>query len=205
MAIKNIIFDLGGVVLNLDQEKTLRAFKRLGANLEELNLENSIFLDFETGKVDEDYFLQSIFTLLKGNASKEQIAQAWNSMLLELPAHRVEIIKQLKSKYRLFLLSNTNSIHINAVFEEHGKTVFEELFEKIYLSHEIGIRKPDVACYEYVLRDANLKGSETVFVDDNRLNLKGAESAGINTIWAKEPVDLWFIDTLKKTDVLKVN
>ena len=149
-----------------------------------LNLENSIFLDFETGKVDEDYFLQSIFTLLKGNASKEQIAQAWNSMLLELPAHRVEIIKQLKSKYRLFLLSNTNSIHINAVFEEHGKTVFEELFEKIYLSHEIGIRKPDVACYEYVLRDANLKGSETVFVDDNRMNLKGAESAGINTIWA---------------------
>ena len=205
MAIKNIIFDLGGVVLNLDQEKTLRAFKRLGANLEELNLENSIFLDFETGKVDEDYFLQSLFTLLKGNASKEQITQAWNSMLLELPAHRVEIIKQLKSKYRLFLLSNTNSIHINAVFEEHGKTVFEELFEKIYLSHEIGIRKPDVACYEYVLRDANLKGSETVFVDDNRLNLKGAESAGINTIWAKEPVDLWFIDTLKKTDVLKVN
>jgi|LauGreDrversion2_2_1035103.scaffolds.fasta_scaffold01879_3 HAD superfamily hydrolase (TIGR01509 family) len=205
MAIKNIIFDLGGVVLNLDQEKTLRAFKRLGANLEELNLENSIFLDFETGKVDENYFLQSIFTLLKGNASKEQITQAWNSMLLELPAHRVEIIKQLKSKYRLFLLSNTNSIHINAVFEEHGKTVFEELFEKIYLSHEIGIRKPDVACYEYVLRDANLKGSETVFVDDNRLNLKGAESAGINTIWAKEPVDLWFIDTLKKTDVLKVN
>jgi putative hydrolase of the HAD superfamily len=205
MAIKNIIFDLGGVVLNLDQEKTLRAFKRLGANLEELNLENSIFLDFETGKVDEDYFLQSIFTLLKGNASKEQITQAWNSMLLELPAHRVEIIKQLKSKYRLFLLSNTNIIHIKAVFEEHGKTIFEELFEKIYLSHEIGIRKPDVACYEYVLRDANLKGSETVFVDDNRMNIKGAESAGINTIWAKEPVDLWFIDTLRKTDVLKVN
>ncbi len=205
MAIKNIIFDLGGVVLNLDQEKTLRAFKRLGANLEELNLENSIFLDFETGKVDEDYFLQSIFTLLKGNASKEQITQAWNSMLLELPAHRVEIIKQLKSKYRLFLLSNTNIIHIKAVFEEHGKTIFEELFEKIYLSHEIGIRKPDIACYEYVLRDANLKGSETVFVDDNRMNIKGAESAGINTIWAKEPVDLWFIDTLRKTDVLKVN
>ena len=200
MAIKNIIFDLGGVVLNLDQEKTLRAFKRLGANLEELNLESSIFLDLETGKIEADYFLQTIFTMLKGEANKEQITQAWNSMLLELPPHRVEIIRQLKSKYRLFLLSNTNSIHINAVYEEHGKSIFEELFETVYLSHEIGIRKPDVACYEYVLSHAQLKGVETVFIDDNKSNLKGAEAAGMRTIWAKEPVDLWLIDALQKMD-----
>lgn len=200
MAIKNIIFDLGGVVLNLDQEKTLRAFKRLGANLEELNLESSIFLDLETGKIEADYFLQTIFTMLKGEANKEQITQAWNSMLLELPPHRVEIIRQLKSKYRLFLLSNTNSIHINAVYEEHGKSIFVELFETVYLSHEIGIRKPDVACYEYVLSHAQLKGAETVFIDDNKTNLKGAEAAGMRTIWAKEPVDLWLIDALQKMD-----
>jgi putative hydrolase of the HAD superfamily len=200
MAIKNIIFDLGGVVLNLDQEKTLRAFKRLGANLEELNLESSIFLDLETGKIEADYFLQTIFTMLKGEANKEQITQAWNSMLLELPPHRVEIIRQLKSKYRLFLLSNTNSIHINAVYEEHGKSIFVELFETVYLSHEIGIRKPDVACYEYVLSHAQLKGAETVFIDDNKSNLKGAEAAGMKTIWAKEPIDLWFIDVLQKMD-----
>jgi putative hydrolase of the HAD superfamily len=200
MAIKNIIFDLGGVVLNLDQEKTLRAFKRLGANLEELNLESSIFLDLETGKIEADYFLQTIFTMLKGEANKEQITQAWNSMLLELPPHGVEIIRQLKSKYRLFLLSNTNSIHINAVYEEHGKSIFVELFETVYLSHEIGIRKPDVACYEYVLSHAQLKGAETVFIDDNKSNLKGAEAAGMKTIWAKEPIDLWFIDVLQKMD-----
>ena len=96
-------------------------------------------------------------------------------------------------------------MHIEAVYKEHGKEIFEELFEKIYLSHEIGLRKPNVECYHYVLKDAGIKGSESVFVDDNRANIKGADEAGINTIWAKEPLDKWFGIELKKVDVLQVN
>jgi len=205
MAIKNIIFDLGAVVLNLDQEKTLRAFRRLGADLDELNHESSLFIDYEVGKIDTEFFLHSLMSRLKGNASKEQLIDAWNAMLLDLPSKRIELLRQIKKKYRLFLLSNTNNLHIEAVYKEHGKEIFEELFEKIYLSHEIGLRKPNVECYHYVLKDAGIKGSESVFVDDNRANIKGADEAGINTIWAKEPLDKWFGIELKKVDVLQVN
>ncbi|MCF8254389.1 MAG: HAD family phosphatase [Bacteroidia bacterium] len=205
MAIKNIIFDLGAVVLNLDQEKTLRAFRRLGADLDELNYESSLFIDYEVGKIDTEFFLHSLMSRLKGNASKEQLIDAWNAMLLDLPPKRIELLRQIKKKYRLFLLSNTNNLHIEAVYKEHGKEIFEELFEKIYLSQEIGLRKPNVECYHYVLKDAGIKGSESVFVDDNRANIKGADEAGINTIWAKEPLDKWFGIELKKVDVLQVN
>jgi glucose-1-phosphatase len=205
MAIKNIIFDLGAVVLNLDQEKTLRAFRRLGADLDELNHESSLFIDYEVGKIDTEFFLHSLMSRLKGNASKQQIIDAWNAMLLDLPPKRIELLRQIKKKYRIFLLSNTNILHIDAIYKEHSKEIFEELFEKIYLSHEIGLRKPNVDCYQYVLKDAGIKGSESVFVDDNRANIKGADEAGINTIWAKEPLDKWFAMELKKVDVLQVN
>jgi putative hydrolase of the HAD superfamily len=116
MVIKNLIFDLGAVILNLDQDKTLRAFKRLGSDLDEVHMTSSLFTEFETGKIKADYFIQSLFTLLKGEASKEQIVAAWNAMLLDLPPHRIDMLKELKKKYRLFLLSNTNTIHIEAVY-----------------------------------------------------------------------------------------
>jgi len=203
MAIKNIIFDLGAVILNLDQDKTLRTFKRLGIDLDEINMSHSLFTDFETGKIDANYFIHSLHSFLKGNASKEQIISAWNAMLLDLPEHRLSILKSLKNKYKLYLLSNTNTIHMEAIYQEHGQNIFEGLFEKIYLSHEIGYRKPNKNCYQFVLQDANIVGSETIFIDDNKGNIRGAEEAGINTIWAKEPLDKWFLIELKKTDVLK--
>ncbi|MDZ4668171.1 MAG: HAD family phosphatase [bacterium] len=205
MAIKNLLFDLGAVVLNLDQEKTLRAFIKLGADLDEMNMQGNLFTDFEIGKISAELFVQTLHTQIKGNASKEDIVHAWNSMLLDFPPARVEMLRQLKKKYRLFLLSNTNSIHIDALYEEHGKEIFEELFEKIYLSHEIGHRKPNVDCYHYALNDAQLKGSETLFIDDNKGNLKGAEKAGINTLWAHEPIDNWFLTELKKINLLHIN
>lgn len=202
MAIKNLIFDLGAVVLDLDQDKTIRAFKRLGADLDEINFNSNLFTDFEIGKIDAEVFVQTLYTHLKGEAEKSKIIEAWNAMLLGLPTHRLDLLAQLKKKYRIFLLSNTNSIHIDAVFAEHGKEVFYSLFEKVYLSHEIGHRKPHVACYKFVLEDAGIKGSETVFIDDNKGNLRGAEEAGINTIWAKEPLDKWFVPELKKLEII---
>ncbi len=202
MAIKNIIFDLGGVVLNLDQQKTIRAFKKLGAELDQLNENSSLFTDFETGKIDANFFVDTLHTHLKGTASKEAIIHAWNSMLLELPSERVELIKTLKKDYQLILLSNTNSIHIDAVYQEHGKEVFENLFSKIFLSHEIGLRKPSVECYKHVLAAAEIKGEESIFIDDMPENIKGAGLAGIHTIWAKTPVDIWFLEELNKLQVV---
>ncbi|MBP7510622.1 MAG: HAD family phosphatase [Bacteroidia bacterium] len=205
MAIKNLLFDLGAVILNLDQEKTLRAFKRLGADLDSLNTESSLFTDFETGKITSDFFIHTLQTNLKGKASAQEILDAWNAMLLDLPTFRIDMLKELKKDYRLFLLSNTNTIHIDAVYKTHGKIIFDELFETCYLSHEIGHRKPHVACYQFVMDDAKIKACETLFVDDNKANIRGANDAGLNTIWAQQPLDNWFLDELKKTNVLKVH
>ncbi len=202
MAIKNIIFDLGGVVLNLDQNKTIRAFKKLGADLTKLNDASSLFTDFETGKIDANFFVDTLHAHLNGTASKEAIIHAWNSMLLELPSERVDLINSLKKDYQLILLSNTNTIHIDAVYQEHGKEVFENLFSKIFLSHEIGLRKPTVECYKYVLDQAGINGEESIFIDDMPANIKGADQAGIHTIWAKTPVDQWFLEELNKLQVV---
>lgn len=204
MAIKTLIFDLGGVVLNLDQDRTLRAFRRLGADLDNLNEQTTLFTDFETGKITATTFIDHLEIILKGEASRKQIADAWNAMLLDLPAQRVALLKELKKKYRLLLLSNTNSLHMDAIFEENSRQVFEEVFDKLYLSYEIGLRKPNAACYNYVLNDAGISAQESVFIDDSRANIRGAESAGIRSILAMQPVDQWLINALKQIKPLQV-
>ncbi len=205
MVIKNIIFDLGGVILNLDQDRTLKAFEKLGADLAAYNEKLSIFKDFETGKIDAATFTRVLHQELNGKASTQQIEEAWNKMLLNLPSERVDYVRQLKQRYRLILLSNTNTLHIDEVYRIYGKEIFEDLFEDIYLSHEIGLRKPDVACYQYVINHSHLKASETVFVDDSKVNLSGAQAAGLSTIWAHEPLDLWFEQELKGLEYLQMN
>ncbi len=201
MKIKNIIFDLGGVILNLDQERTLNDFKLLGADLEAYNESLSIFKEYETGKINSDTFKQTIFIELKGNVSHAQIETAWNSMLLDLPPQRVELVQQLKTRYRLILLSNTNTMHMDEIYKINGREIFDSLFEKIYLSHEIGLRKPDLDCYEFVLNDAGLMAHETIFIDDSIANIKGAEAAGIKSILALQPLDNWIEDALIKLEM----
>lgn len=187
--------------MNLDQEKTLNAFKLLGADLEAYNESLSIFKEYETGKIDSDMFKQAIYNELKGSVSHTQIETAWNSMLLDLPPQRVELVQQIKTRYRLILLSNTNTMHMDAIYKVNGKEIFELLFEKIYLSHEIGLRKPDLDCYEFVLNDAGLLAAETVFIDDSITNIKGAEAAGIKSILAREPLDTWIESELIKLEM----
>ena len=207
--IKNIIFDLGGVILNLDQERTIRAFKKLGADLDELNSQSTVFKDFETGKVDDAYFIHYLKTVLKGNVESEQIIRTWNAMLLDMPKQRVELIQSLKGKYRLFLFSNTNTIHMNEIFSFTdkilGKGVFTGLFEKMYLSYEMGLRKPNPDSFHALMKDADLKGFETVFIDDSKINLKGAMEAGLHTIWAKEPFDNWALKEIQSIKNLQMN
>lgn len=205
MKIKNIIFDLGGVVLNLDQGRTLRAFKRLGIDLDEINHEDPVFIDYELGRTSEEIFLQTMHTYLKGNASKDQIKDAWNAMLLDLPQERVNFLMALKKRYRIFLLSNTNHTHMEAIYREHGIEVFNTLFERCFLSYKMGTRKPIPACYTQVVSELGIEASETVFIDDSPINIKGAAQAGLHTILANEPVDKWLIAELKKLEVAGLN
>jgi putative hydrolase of the HAD superfamily len=203
--IKAVILDLGVVIINIDQEKTLRAFERLGIDLEDINESTPIFKQYEKGEISDEDFILTLKNALKGQANDEQIIKAWNAMILDIPSNRFRFIEELRNHYNVYLLSNTNSIHIEEIKDYmnkyHPNEVWQNTFDKIFLSYEIGLRKPDASIYEHVLREINLKADETIFIDDSRANIKGAEKTGINCIWTQKGIDNWLWDELKKIDV----
>lgn len=200
--ISTIIFDLGGVILDLDQGKTLRAFARKGLDLEDVNEASPIFNDFETGKITAPDFRQGIKSLFKGNITDTEIDEAWNAMLLDTYEERFRIIEGLRKQFRIYLLSNTNSIHIDFVRDYLNKHFslerWDNLFDKQYLSYEIGLRKPNKNIYEYVLNDIQKQPQECLFIDDSFANIKGAESAGIQTLLALNPLDQEMLSNIKQ-------
>jgi FMN phosphatase YigB (HAD superfamily) len=197
VAIKNILFDLGGVIIDIDYNKSATAFKKLGiANFDYLYSQckqNNLFDDLETGQISSDFFVNAMSALLPETISKTQIIEAWNAMLLDIPTERIELIKSLQGKYRLFLLSNTNSIHYQAyhktLYKKHGIASMNQLLEKAYYSHEIKQRKPDVSTFTYVLQDAGIQPQETLFIEDTHIHIEGAKKAGLHT-WHLENQDL---------------
>jgi FMN phosphatase YigB (HAD superfamily) len=191
--IKNILFDLGGVLLNLDQNKTVTAFEHIGLTIQNNQELSDLMLDFENGKCSELHFISTLKLAANEGTTEQQIIDAWNAMLLEFPAFRVEILKELKHTYKLYLFSNTNAIHLSAVLNYtdtiFGKGVFEGLFDEVYYSHQIGMRKPEVEAFQKVMQLANIKGHETFFIDDSMTNITGAQKAGLHTILAKHPIE----------------
>jgi FMN phosphatase YigB (HAD superfamily) len=191
--IKNIIFDLGAVLLNLDMNRTAMAFKSLFENidahdkaLEKLH-KAAFFERFETNQIEENEFVETLSLALDGQIGRPSIEKAWSAMLLDVPAYRIEMLRELKIKgYKLYLLSNINSIHLRDVYDiirtEHGDLDFDALFDKPYYSHLIGRRKPDVDTFHFVLQDANIKASETLFIDDNADNVHSAATIGIQVV-----------------------
>lgn len=195
---KNIIFDLGGVIINIDYNLTINAFKKLGVqNFEHLYSQAQqakLFDKFETGKISPQEFRKEIKKLLPPKISNYEINKAWCAMLLNFPPERLLLLENLKKKHRLFLLSNTNKIHISEVTkilksENHWK-IWNKIFEKKYYSHKIGMRKPDKKVFEYVLNENNLKAEETLFIDDSEQNITGAKKAGIKTYFLKKGEDI---------------
>lgn len=187
--IKNIIFDLGGVLLNLDYNKTATAFKDLGfLNFDAMYSQfkaDELFEKLETGKVSE----QDFFTVLQKVANKpisnEQIVDAWCAMLLGFRAESLNYLKELSKKYKLYLLSNTNIIHLEAfhkIFEKQfGGGFLDDYFTKAYYSHSIGLRKPHKEVYEFIVKDAGISPTETLFIDDTPGNLPAAAEMGMKT------------------------
>jgi FMN phosphatase YigB (HAD superfamily) len=188
--IKNIIFDLGGVILNIDPQKTINAMEELGfPDFEKsytLAKQNKLFDKLEKGIISPDIFRNEIRKNLKNPVSDNTINEAWGSLLLDFPKERIDLLNKLKAKYRLFLLSNTNLIHYNIynhiLFKDFGIQL-SKLFEKAYYSHEIGMRKPDIECFKYVLDDSKLMPNETLFIDDSISNIESAKKIGIKTIY----------------------
>lgn len=186
--IRNIIFDLGGVLLNLDMQKTEDAFTAMGVknfkSLFALGHAASFFKEYEVGSIDDEQFITSLQTLAGIDAGREAVIAGWNAMLRDFPAERIELLKGLKQNYRLFLFSNTNAIHLQSFQKTYSDTfsgnLLDALFEKTWYSHSINMRKPDVKAFEYVLKDAGLQAAETMFIDDALVNVEGARAAGMH-------------------------
>ncbi|HET6992090.1 MAG TPA: HAD family phosphatase [Bacteroidia bacterium] len=188
--IRNIIFDLGGVLLNLGMEKTSRAFRDLGMKDFDAHFtqakQSGVFDAFDCGKISPAEFRSSLKKHLPETVTDGQIDFAWNAMLLDLPPERLELLQSLGKKYRLFLLSNTNEIHV-AAFSAYlentfGKSDFSDYFEKWYYSCRIGMRKPNAEIFDFVLRENKLEANETLFIDDSPQHLTGANLCGINSL-----------------------
>jgi len=183
---KSIIFDLGAVILNINYQNTIDEFTKLGvkkaATLYSKRVQTDLFNQIETGKISREKFLNELQKETK-NANIKEVEQAWNAMLLDLPENRLQLIKKLKRNHTIFLLSNTNAIHIDAFKKQLGNTkwvVFCKLFDKIYLSHELGLRKPDVKIFEHILNEQKLKAEEVFFIDDSPQHISSARKLGIH-------------------------
>ena len=186
--IKNIILDLGGVLINLDYNKLNDRLGILGlSNTFSKSEQIELFDKLEEGKISEKDFIRAFNRLTEANHNRQTIINAWNSILLDFPIERLELLKHLGQKYRLFLFSNTNSMHIREVYNiinrAYGIKNLNHYFEKIYLSNELGIRKPKTDGFDYILKDNNLKRNETLFIDDSPQHVEGAKKAGLNAQW----------------------
>ncbi|MCL2328367.1 MAG: HAD family phosphatase [Bacteroidetes bacterium] len=187
--ITTIIFDFGGVILNLNEELTYKAMMHL-LNCDKQQLQqhlahNNTFPNYECGLISTDEFVQYIQSLVPYNISKQEIADAWNAMLLDFPQAHVDLLLRLKTKYRTFLLSNTNDLH-EIAFTQNMKNqgiqyAIHDLFERVYYSHTLHLRKPNVETYEAVIQRENLNPAQTLFLDDKLENLEGAQKAGLRT------------------------
>ncbi|MEO6328197.1 MAG: HAD family phosphatase [Ginsengibacter sp.] len=188
--IKAIIFDLGGVFLNIDYEKVSNAFKALRVDkfddLYSQSEANPLFEHLETGKINQEEFCNGMLKYTDKAITENDIIDAWNSILLDFRRESLYHLKKLKHKYQLFLLSNTNIIHFHAfnkIFERSfDNDSFNSFFHNVYYSHEIGFRKPEPEAYLYVLNENNLQPETTLFIDDTLKNLEGANAVGMPTI-----------------------
>ncbi len=191
--VKNIIFDLGGVIYNIDYQRTIKAFKALGIEgFEKVYAkagQSDLFDDLETGTIQRDQFYKGIQGFLGQHITSQKIDEAWNAMLLYFMPEALTCILRLGKNYRLFLLSNTNCIHIEAIKNQYGESYFEEFckgFEQVYLSHEIGLRKPNTKAFTYILNQNHLQAAETLFVDDSPQHVAGAIKAGLKGYHLKD-------------------
>ncbi|MCC6516245.1 MAG: HAD family phosphatase [Chitinophagales bacterium] len=191
--ITTLVFDLGAVILNLKSEQDW-FLQDMFANFEQQQLlhlyQQHFFRDFEKGKITPADFIQQLsFIINDKSKSEQQIKSYWNSILLDIPMHRLTLLQQLKQKYRLLLLSNTNHIHVEHIRDymqnDFGEDILHTTFDHCYFSQEIGFRKPDREIYEYVMREQQLIPSEILFLDDKNENLQEPQKLGWHTFLVK--------------------
>ena len=195
-SIKNLIFDLGGVILDLSVDTTLSAFANLSgidpATVKKLFVSSPQFEFYEKGGISDEEFRKFVKTLYDMDASDDQLDACWNAMLLGFPQKKLDLLETLKGKYNVYLLSNTNNIHLQYInnillpkVNHHSQ--LDDFFHRAYYSHRMKKRKPDAEIFDQVLQEGNFLPEETLFLDDNLSNVEGAEKLGIKTVHVVNP------------------
>lgn len=200
--INTIIFDFGDVFINLDKQATINSLKKLGLSQWNEDL-NQLNLQFEKGQISQENFLLGIQKHVP-NASIDEILNAWNAILLDFPLRRLEFVQKLSKKYRLFLLSNTDAIHIETFERENGVSFYSDFyqcFEKIYFSFEMGMRKPDPEIFNYILKKHDLSAKRTLFIDDKKENTDAALLLGFQ-VWNLQVGKEDVVELFSKKDLL---
>ncbi len=198
--ISTLIFDFGGVIINLDLPLCIRNLKAIGAHDAEKYLSNfgqaGFFLQWEKGEIDLPQFRNEIRKISVGNPSNEAIDAAWCSFLQDIPESRIKLLLELKKKYRLLLLSNSNPLHIDvSAKNEFGKfgLSLNDIFEHCFISYQMGMTKPDPAIFQTVLEESGVKACECLFLDDGTKNVDIARSIGIPSYLVKQGENLDFL------------
>ena len=206
--IKNIIFDLGGVIINLDINRTINAFNLMSpvsfesiySQANQINL----FNEFDKGKISDYEFFSKLREEIRFTGPDEDLLYAWNAMLLDVPEERLELLVDLKPDYRTFLLSNTCEPHIAAfesdLYRTHGVKNFCDYFDEVYYSCRVGMRKPDHEIFKMVISKNKLIPEETVYIDDSVQHVKAAGECGLKSYLL--PKDLEVADLLKQLNLL---
>ncbi len=195
MDIKNIIFDFGGVILDIDPELTFNEFVNLGFKNPETLLKPEFMEDiaakFERGILTPEVFRSKLREFLAIDATDQQIDDAWNALLFDIPGERIEVIKQVKKNYTTLLLSNSNEIHYELFVRDlqlrFGYREFDDLFHKAYFSFDLHLSKPNPEVFEFVINQHELNPSETLFIDDREDNIEAAQKIGFRTYLLQKP------------------
>ncbi len=194
MKIENIIFDFGGVVLDIDPQLTINEFVKLGfSDLEKATSDEftQLIRKFERGIYTPEVFRNKMKKFLEIKISDQQFDDAWNALLFDIPSERIDIIEQVKENYQILLLSNSNEIHYDLYVRDlqlrFGYREFADLFHEAYFSFDLHLSKPDIEIYEFIINQNELKPKKTLFIDDRSDNIEAARKAGLQTYLLQKP------------------
>ncbi len=195
--IDTIIFDLGGVILDISPSETESRFEQLGIavtrELFHVTAELNPFTMLEQGDIDEDEFFHGVRKTYDKDLTDDQIRFAWDGMLLGWTPKRIDLIRHLRKHYRILLLSNTNRIHYESYthsFREQFGFAFEELFDELYVSHEMGCRKPHRDIYEKLIAESGITPDRAIFIDDTLVNVNSARESKLQAYHLTDGEDI---------------
>ena len=194
--IKTVIFDLGGVLYDLDRNRCVYALEQIGlSNVNDLlsdYKQSGIFQQLEEGRIDRDTFYDKVRELAENNTSNESIKAAWDLFLVEIPQYKLDMVEKLRARFQIFMLSNTNEIHFNSeipnAFLKNGKTI-NDYFDRLYLSYQMHASKPHRNIFELMISDSGIVPLESLFIDDSSENIRVASEMGFKTYLAKPNED----------------